>query len=117
MPDVNFERVMHLQPDEVVNAIGDLYKFEGDVPTEIADRVEEMTKLQDDISELMNEVAALANAYQDTIAENQKLKATNTKLMYDSIRRNPEPTPEEKEKDVMETAEEIAENIDIYDED
>lgn len=37
--------------------------------------------------------------------------------MYDSIRRNPEPSEAEKEKAELENAEELAQDIDIYEED
>lgn len=46
---MDFERVFKLDPQELVNKIGDLYKFDDNVPSEIADRVEQMTTLQDEV--------------------------------------------------------------------
>ena len=43
------------------------------------------------------------------------LKQTNTKLMYDSIRRNPKPKKENIEQEQLENAERTAQEIDIYD--
>ena len=114
---MDFERVFKLDTQDLVNKIGDLYKFDDNVPSEIADRVEQMTTLQDEVESFLNEVKALADSYQQVTAENVKLKQTNTKLMYDSIRRNPEPSEAEKEKAELENAEELAQDIDIYEED
>lgn len=113
---MDFERINSLNPEEMINRVGNLYNFE-EVPSEVADRVEDMTTLQDDLMDFLKEVQALNCEFNQLVEINKKLKETNTKLMYDSIRRNPQPTKTEKEADAIEQAEKNAENIDIYEED
>lgn len=111
---MDFEKVSKLNVEEYVNKVGDLYNFE-EVPTEVANRVEDMTKLQDDLSELLEEVVTLREGYRLQTEEITNLKQTNTKLMYDSIRRNPKPKKEDSEEKVVGQAEDVASQIDIYD--
>ncbi len=111
---MEFEKVSKLNVDEYVNKVGDLYNFD-EVPTEVANRVEDMTKLQDDLSELLEEVVTLREGYRMQTEEITNLKQTNTKLMYDSIRRNPKPKKEDVEEERVGQAEDIASQIDIYD--
>lgn len=111
---MEFEKVSKLNVDEYINKVGDLYNFE-EVPTAVANRVEDMTKLQDDLSELLEEVVTLREGYKMQTEEITNLKQTNTKLMYDSIRRNPKPKKENVEEEQLENAERNAQEIDIYD--
>lgn len=111
---MDFEKVSKLNVDEYINKVGDLYNFE-EVPTEVANRVEDMTKLQDDLSELLEEVVTLREGYKLQTEEITNLKQTNTKLMYDSIRRNPKPKKEDSEEQVVGQAEDVASQINIYD--
>lgn len=111
---MDFEKVSKLNVDEYINKVGDLYNFD-EVPTEVANRVEDMTKLQDDLSELLEEVVTLREGYRMQTEEITNLKQTNTKLMYDSIRRNSKPKKEDVEEEQLENAERVANEIDIYD--
>ena len=111
---MEFEKVSKLNVDDYINKVGDLYNFE-EVPTEVANRVEDMTKLQDDLSELLEEVVTLREGYRMQSEEITNQKQTNTKLMYDSIRRNPKPKKEDLEEEQLANAERIAKEIDIYD--
>lgn len=111
---MEFEKVSKLNVDEYINKVGDLYNFD-EVPTAVANRVEDMTKLQDDLSELLEEVVTLREGYKMQTEEITNLKQTNTKLMYDSIRRNPKPKKENVEQEELENAERLAQEIDIYD--
>lgn len=114
MPKQEFKHIMEVNPTDVVNKIGDLYNFGEEVPTEVADKVEQMNNVQDEMQELMNEVVALRDGYVAQTEEIANLKNVNTKLMYDSIKRNPKPKKEDIEAQQMEEAEDIARNIDIY---
>lgn len=111
---MEFEKVSKLNVDEYINKVGDLYNFD-EVPTEVANRVGDMTKLQDDLSELLEEVVTLREGYRLQAEEITNLKQTNTKLMYDSIKRNPKPKKENVEGEQLENAERNAQEIDIYD--
>ena len=77
--------------------------------------LEDMTKLQDDLSELLEEVVTLREGYRMQTEEITNLKQTNTKIMYDSIKRNPKPKKEDEEEEQLENAERLASEIDIYD--
>lgn len=111
---MEFEKISKLNVDDYINKVGDLYNFD-EVPTEVANRVEDMTKLQDDLSELLDEVVTLREGYRMQTEEITNLKQTNTKLMYDSIKRTPKPTKENVEEEQLENAERTAQEIDIYD--
>lgn len=115
MAKQDFKHIMEVDPLEVVNKIGDLYNFGEEVPTEVADKVEQMNKVQDEIQELMTEAVTLRDSFIAQTEEIANLKNVNTKLMYDSIKRNPKPKKEDIEAQRMEEAEDIARNIDIYD--
>lgn len=111
---MEFEKISKLNVDDYINKVGDLYNFD-EVPTEVANRVEDMTKLQDDLSELLEEVVTLREGYRMQTEEITNLKQTNTKLMYDSIKRTPKPKKEDVEVEQLENAERTAQEIDIYD--
>lgn len=111
---MEFEKISKLNVDDYINKVGDLYNFD-EVPTEVANRVEDMTKLQDDLSELLEEVVTLREGYRMQTEEIANLKQTNTKLMYDSIKRTPKPKKEDVEEEQLENAERTAHEIDIYD--
>lgn len=111
---MEFEKISTLNVDDYINKVGDLYNFD-EVPTEVANRVEDMTKLQDDLSELLEEVVTLREGYRMQTEEITNLKQTNTKLMYDSIKRTPKPKKEDVEEEQLENAERTAQEIDIYD--
>lgn len=111
---MEFEKISKLNVDDYINKVGDLYNFD-EVPTEVANRVEDMTKLQDDLSELLEEVVTLREGYRMQTEEITNLKQTNTKLMYDSIKRSPKPKKEDVEEEQLENAERTAQEIDIYD--
>lgn len=111
---MEFEKISKLNVDDYINKVGDLYNFD-EVPTEVANRVEDMTKLQDDLSELLEEVVTLREGYRMQTEEITNLKQTNTKLMYDSIKRTPKPKKEDVEEEQIENAERTAHEIDIYD--
>lgn len=111
---MEFEKISKLNVDDYINKVGDLYNFD-EVPTEVANRVEDMTKLQDDLSELLEEVVTLREGYRMQTEEITNLKQTNTKLMYDSIKRTPKPKKEDIEGEQLENAERTAQEIDIYD--
>lgn len=111
---MEFEKISKLNVDDYINKVGDLYNFD-EVPTEVANRVEDMTKLQDDLSELLEEVVTLREGYRMQTEEITNLKQTNTKLMYDSIKRTPKPKKEDVEVEQLENAERTAHEIDIYD--
>lgn len=111
---MEFEKISKLNVDDYINKVGDLYNFD-EVPTEVANRVEDMTKLQDDLSELLEEVVTLREGYRMQSEEITNLKQTNTKLMYDSIKRTPKPKKEDVEEEQLENAERTAHEIDIYD--
>lgn len=111
---MEFEKISNLNVDDYINKVGDLYNFD-EVPTEVANRVEDMTKLQDDLSELLEEVVTLREGYRMQTEEITNLKQTNTKLMYDSIKRTPKPKKEDVEEEQLENAERTAHEIDIYD--
>lgn len=111
---MEFEKISKLNVDDYINKVGDLYNFD-EVPTEVANRVEDMTKLQDDLSELLEEVVTLREGYRMQTEEISNLKQTNTKLMYDSIKRTPKPKKEDVEEEQLENAERTAHEIDIYD--
>lgn len=111
---MEFEKISKLNVDDYINKVGDLYNF-NEVPTEVANRVEDMTKLQDDLSELLEEVVTLREGYRMQTEEITNLKQTNTKLMYDSIKRTPKPKKEDVEEEQLQNAERTAQEIDIYD--
>ena len=108
---MELDELKELNATDVVNEVGNLYSLGDDAIPILADHLEEMQTVQDKINDIVVTAQAAIDEMEKTNERMERVKA-NTKLMYDSIQRQPKGVTEDEKMTKLDGA---LDNLNVYD--
>ena len=109
---MELDELKELNPTDVVNEVGNLYSLGDDAIPILADHLEEMQTVQDKINDIVVTAQTAIDEMEKTNEHMERVKQANTKLMYDSIQRQPKGDTESEKMNKLDGA---LDNINVYD--
>lgn len=109
---MELDELKELNATDVVNEVGNLYSLGDDAIPILADHLEEMQTVQDKINDIVVTAQTAIDEMEKTNERMERVKQANTKLMYDSIQRQPKGDTESEKMNKLDGA---LDNINVYD--
>ena len=109
---MELDELKELNETDVVNEVGNLYSLGDDAIPILADHLEEMQTVQDKINDIVVTAQAAIDEMEKTNERMERVKQANTKLMYDSIQRQPKGVTEDEKMTKLDGA---LDNLNVYD--